>query len=373
VTGEIPTLLVELEALCERIGRRAQFMEVCGTHTVSVFRNGIRPILPENLRLVSGPGCPVCVTAQRHIDAALDIAGRSGVMVATYGDMLRVPGRSGSLETLRAAGARVRVVNSARAALQLAREHPDCDVVFLAVGFETTAPATAAIVLEAERDGVDNLSILMCHKLVVPAMLMLLETRDPGRPGLDGFLCPGHVSVIIGANAYEPIVERHAKPCVVAGFEADQILTGLVHLARQVAQDRATLENVYSAVVSAEGNTVAQKLVDRVFTVVDTVWRQLGTIPQSGHELAPPYRRFDAVQRFELMIGEDEDHPKCRCGDVIQGIVEPWECTLCGSRCTPRSPVGPCMVSSEGTCAAWYKYGRNLPGYSACAEKETGS
>ena len=372
MNGKIPTLRTELHALCERIGRRVQFMEVCGTHTMSVFRNGIRALLPNNLRLVSGPGCPVCVTAQRYIDAALDIAGRSSVMVATYGDMMRVPGRSGSLERLRATGARIQVVNSARAALQMARVHPDCEVVFLAVGFETTAPATAATILEADRDGVENFSALICHKLVVPAMLALLETSDPDGPGLDGFLCPGHVSVIIGANAYQPIVERHAKPCVVAGFEADQILSGLVHLTRQLAQGRTTLENVYSAVVSAEGNTVAQELVNRVFVVADTVWRQLGTIPRSGQELAPPYERFDAVRRFEVVIGEDEDHAECRCGEMIQGKVQPWQCPLFGKECTPFSPIGPCMVSSEGTCAAWYKYGRDLPDRSVSAVREVG-
>ena len=373
MSEKIPALRTELDALCEQMERGVQFMEVCGTHTVSIFRHGIRSILPENLRLVSGPGCPVCVTAQRYIDAALEIAGREGVIVATYGDMMRVPGRSGSLETLRAAGARIRVVNSARAALRLSRQHPDDQVVFLAVGFETTAPTTAATILEAEHDGIENFSVLMGHKLIVPAMLALLETNDSDRPGLDGFLCPGHVSVIIGADAYRPIVERHAKPCVVAGFEPEQILSGLVHLARQVVKGGAALENVYSAVVSAEGNAVAQKLVDRVFVVTDTVWRQLGTIPQSGQDFAPPYRRFDAARRFEVVFGEDEDHAACHCGEVIQGQVEPPQCALFGKQCTPLSPIGPCMVSSEGTCAAWYKYGGDLPGRSARSVREPGS
>jgi len=218
-----------------------------------------------------------------------------------------------------------------------------------------TAPATAATVLEADRDGIENFSALLCHKLVVPAMLALLEAGDVP---LDGFLCPGHVSVIIGADAYRPVVERHARPCVVAGFEPEQILTGLVALLRQISEGRAALENVYSAVVSAAGNRVALELLERVFVPADAVWRELGTIPHSGLEFAEPYRRFDAVERFGLTIGEDDDHPGCLCGEVIQGKVEPAECPLFADECTPLNPVGPCMVSSEGTCAAWYKYNR---------------
>jgi len=341
--------------LCARIGRPVRFMEVCGTHTVSIFRGGIRSLLPDSLRLVSGPGCPVCVTAQRHIDAAIHLAARDDVILATYGDMLRVPGRGGSLEGLRAAGGQIRVIQSARGALRLARENPDKQVVFLAIGFETTAPATAVTVLEAEHDSQDNFSVLMCHKLVVPAMLALLQARDAP---LDGFLCPGHVSVVIGADAYRPLVEQHGKACVIAGFEPDQILGGLLHLVQQVAEGRAAVENVYAAVVTPGGNRVALDLLQRVFVPADAPWRALGVIPRSGLELAAPYRRFDALERFHVELGEDGDHPACRCGEVIQGKVEPDQCALFASECTPLAPVGPCMVSSEGTCAAWYKYRR---------------
>ena len=351
----IGQLRQELDALCSRVDRGIKFMEVCGTHTVSIFRSGLRSILPPNLGLVSGPGCPVCVTAQRHIDAAIELAATADVTLATYGDMMRVPGKRGSLEKLRAAGADIRVVNSARSALALARENPGRQVVFLAVGFETTAPATAAMILEAERQGTENLSILVCHKLVVPAMLTLLAAEDVP---LDGFLCPGHVSVIIGAGAYQPVVTQHARPCVVVGFEPEQIITGLIRLVRQVVEQRATLENVYTAAVTDEGNIVALKLLNQVFVTADTPWRALGTIPQSGLELAPPYERFDAMRRFSLTLGDDEDHPGCLCGQVIQGKAEPRECTLFGTVCTPLEPVGPCMVSSEGTCSAWYKYNR---------------
>ncbi len=355
MSEKIEALRGELGTLCERIGRRVQIMEVCGTHTMSIFRTGIRSMLPANLRLVSGPGCPVCVTAQRHIDAAIRLAARDGVIMATYGDMMQVPGRDGSLEKRRATGARIQVINSARSALNLARENVNRQVVLLAVGFETTAPATAATVLEAERDGVENFSVLMCHKLVMPAMLALLEAGDVP---LDGFLCPGHVSVIIGADAYRPVVERYGKACVVAGFEPEQILAGLVHLLRQIAEQRVAVENVYPAVVGAQGNLVALELLNRVFVPADTFWRALGVIPRSGLDLLPAYSRFDALRRFEIELGEDEDHPGCRCGEVIQGKVDPDACALFAQECTPLTPIGPCMVSNEGTCAAWYKYNR---------------
>ena len=344
----------ELTDLCEAVGRRVQIMEVCGTHTVSFFRSGIRSILPANLRLISGPGCPVCVTAQRHIDAAIELADREGVILATYGDMLRVPGRLGSLEKMRAKGACVRVVNSARTALGIARTHPNRSVVFLGVGFETTAPATAAVVLEAEREGVENFGVLLCHKLVVPALLALLQAGDVP---LDGFICPGHVSVIIGSEAYRPVVARHDKPCVVAGFEPVQLLTGLVHLLRQIKSGRAQLENVYPAVVNKKGNGAALALMALVFTPADAPWRELGVIPESGLELRPKFRRFDALRRFGVVLGDDRDHPSCKCGEVIQGKVEPADCPLFDRGCTPLTPIGPCMVSGEGTCAAWFKYG----------------
>ncbi|HPM22408.1 MAG TPA: hydrogenase formation protein HypD [Phycisphaerae bacterium] len=350
-----PQLVSRLRELCRGREPRIQLMEVCGTHTVAIFRTGLRGLLPPELRLVSGPGCPVCVTAQRHIDAAIELAARPGVILATYGDMLRVPGRRGSLERLRAEGATIHVVNSARTALDLAREHADRQVVFLGVGFETTAPATAATVLEADREGIKNFCVLMCHKLVVPAMRALLNAGDVP---LDGFLAPGHVSVIIGAAAYAPIVAEHHRPVVIAGFEPDQILRGLVALVRQVCEARAAIENVYSAVVTDAGNCVALDLLAKVCVPADTAWRELGTIPQSGLELAPPYRRFDALERFGVQLGADENHPLCRCGEVITGKAEPADCPAFADACTPLSPIGPCMVSSEGTCAAWYKYNR---------------
>jgi len=350
-----------IAALARRCDRPIRLMEVCGTHTVSIFRSGLRSILPENIRLISGPGCPVCVTAQRHIDAAIDIASRDGVILATYGDMLRVPGRHGSLEQQRARGASIQVIYSASGALELAEKNPQRTVVFVAVGFETTAPATAAVVLEAERRGLDNLFFLAAHKRVVPAMLALLA---PGDVPLDGFLCPGHVSVIVGAEAYRPIVAGWRKPCVVAGFEPLQIMLGIERLLGQIVSSDCRLDNVYTVAVTPDGNTVAQGLIATVFEPAVAVWRAMGTIPDSGFDWRPKYRRFDALGRFGVELGEDDDPPGCRCGEVIQGKLTPGECPLFDRGCSPTRPIGPCMVSSEGTCAAWYKYNR-FPGRAA--------
>lgn len=355
MTARLDNLFRELREAAGQLLRPVQYMEVCGTHTVSFYRSGLRDLVPENIRLISGPGCPVCVTAQRHIDAAIALSREPGVILVTYGDMLRVPGKLGSLEATRAAGAQVRVITAARTALEIAVANPEATVVFLAVGFETTAPATAATLLEADRRNIDNFAVLMCHKLVVPAMLTLLRNKDTA---LDGFLCPGHVSVIIGSSAYRPVVEQYAKPCVVAGFEPEQMLRGILHLVRQSLAGEARLENIYQAVVRSDGNPTAQRLMAETFVAETTPWRALGEMPASGLGLAPRYAHFDAVRRFGLTMGEDDDDPACRCGEVIQGKVQPVECPLFGRGCTPITPIGPCMVSSEGTCAAWYKYNR---------------
>jgi hydrogenase expression/formation protein HypD len=353
--ADLSSLLKEIAHWAAAIRRPIRIMEVCGTHTVSIFRHGLRSLFPENLYLISGPGCPVCVTAQRHIDAAIELSNYPGVMLATYGDMVRVPGRLGSLEHRRAQGADVRVINSARSCLDLATRYPDRQIVFVAVGFETTAPATAVAILEAVQRGIKNFSILAAHKLVVPAMIALLEE---GEVVLDGFLCPGHVSVIIGSEAYRPVVERFAVPCVVAGFEPKGILAAIAALLRQIAHRQARIENPYEVAVSPRGNRIAAKLLDQVFQVSDTPWRALGIIPESGLELRSQFKQFDALNRFHVELTDDRDHPACRCGEVIQGKTTPDECTLFATACTPANPIGPCMVSSEGTCSAWYKYHR---------------
>ncbi len=346
------TLIRHIRDVAASVGT-ARIMEVCGTHTVALFRSGIRSLLPENVRLISGPGCPVCVTSQGFIDAACELASREGITVCTYGDMVRVPGRKGSLADRRARGARVMVVYSARDALQFAVKNPDRRVVFLAVGFETTAPATAVTLVEADRNNVENFFVLTAHKRVVPAMLALVAG---GEVAIDGFLCPGHVSVVIGSDAYLPVVEKGNWPCVVAGFEPHQMLRGILRLLEQISRDEAKLENVYRSAVSPKGNAQALAILDRVFTPAPAVWRAIGTIPDSGLDLREPFARFDARSRLDLEIGEDYDPPGCRCGEVIQGKIDPVECGLFGTTCSPAQPVGPCMVSGEGTCSAWYKY-----------------
>lgn len=337
------------------IDRRVTYMEVCGTHTMAAFRTGLHGLLPDSVTLLSGPGCPVCVTAQGDIDQLIGLAMDRDVTICSYGDMLRVPGRRGSLEQARGRGADVRVVYSSLDAVKLAQREPTRQVVFAAVGFETTAPATAAAVLEAERLHLDNFACLTSHKRILPAMLALLESGDIA---LDGFLCPGHVSVVIGSEAYRPIVERFGLPCVIGGFEDLLMAEAIADLTELTRDGRAALVNRYPQVVTAGGNRAAQQLLDHAFEVGDARWRGLGEIPDSAMVLRSAYERFDAVKRFGLSAADDAEPAGCRCGEVIRGLVTPAECRLFGSACTPVQPIGPCMVSSEGTCQAWFKYAR---------------
>lgn len=343
-----------MTSACEALGRRINIMEVCGTHTVSIFRNGIRSILPKDLRLLSGPGCPVCVTDQGYIDIVLQLAGRDDCIIATYGDMIRVPGKNGSLET-KQTNADVKVVLSSEDALQLAKDNPEKTVIFIAVGFETTAPATAVVVKEAAAESMENFCILSGHKLVVPAMRALLGGMNHN---IDAFLCPGHVSAIIGSGAFARIVDEFKRPCVVAGFEPLQIIEALGEICRQLSTGKAELKSMYDAVVTKQGNTVAQKIIDDCFEPADGHWRGLGKIEKSTLELKNKYGRFDAFRRFNITEVPGEELGGCRCGEVLCGLIEPPECNLFGKSCTPQKPVGPCMVSSEGACAAWFKYNR---------------
>lgn len=348
--------IAQLSVGLARGGRNIQIMEVCGTHTMAIARSGMRQRLPKNLRLVSGPGCPVCVTDQSYMDQAVWLADAKGFappIIATYGDMVRVPGRVGSLGEARARGAAIEVVYSADQAVELAQRTPGRQVVFLAVGFETTAPGTALAVMRAKAQGLDNFSCLVAHKLVLPAMRVLLSDPDLQ---LDAFLCPGHVSVILGYDAYAPIVEQYRRPCVVAGFDALQVAKGVVVILEQLAGGKLEATSVYPA-VSAGGNAAARELLAEVFEVTDARWRAIGTIPGSGLSLRGDYAAFDAARRFSVPEMESYELPGCRCGDVICGRTLPEECKLFGRRCTPLDPVGPCMVSSEGACAAAYKYG----------------
>ena len=332
-------------------------MEICGTHTVAIRRTGLRSLLPERVRLVSGPGCPVCVTPQGVIDALVDLAGRQGVTVATFGDMMRVPGTRSSLEREKARGRRIAVCYSVLEAMDLARRERGETVVFAAVGFETTAPGTAVALEAARAEGLRNFTVLSAHKWMIPAMEALLAG---GEVRIDGFLCPGHVSVIIGSGAYEPIAARYKRPCVVAGFTAEQVLAGVGAILRQLAAGEGRVANVYEDAVRPEGNPEALAHLARVFERGTAVWRGLGPIPESGMDLAAPFADFDAARRLGLAWPPAEtgaDAHGCRCGDVIRGALEPRECPLFGRACTPGRPVGPCMVSREGSCQAEYRFG----------------
>jgi len=343
--------------LCARFRpphRTVHIMEVCGTHTMAIAAAGLKSLLPPELKLTSGPGCPVCVTDQTYVDQAVMLAARDDVAIATYGDMMRVPGQGGSLSDARAGGARVEVVYSADAAVELARQLSDRQVVFLGVGFETTAPGTALAVLRARNEGIANFSVLVSHKLVVPAMRALLSDETNL---IDGFLCPGHVSVIIGCRAYDELVRDFNRPCVVAGFDPPQILIGIEEILRQLLDGSARSCSVYPS-VSPDGNAQARKMTEQVFARCDAQWRALGAIPLSGLRLRGEFRSFDALERFDLPEVQSHEPPGCRCGDVICGRCDPHDCALFANRCTPRDPVGPCMVSSEGACAAAYKYER---------------
>ncbi len=347
-----PVLLTRLsEQLRGMAVPPATLMEVCGTHTVAIARYGLRQALPEGVRLISGPGCPVCVTPQDQIDLFIALGGIGGVTLATFGDMVRVPGTDKSLEEARAEGVELLIVYSPMDALEAAARRPEEQVVFFGIGFETTAPAVALAILEAKRRGLGNFSVLCAHKLIPPAMMALLDSEVR----VDGFICPGHVSVIIGSDAYQPVAER-GKPCVVTGFEPADVLAAVRMLLLQVKDGRSEVELEYTRAVRPEGNPKAQALLRQVFRVSDARWRGLGTIPQSGYELAEEFQELDAEQRFGVEPPESREPAGCRCGDVLRGAIEPPECPLYGKSCTPRKPVGSCMVSSEGACQAHYRY-----------------
>ncbi|MBB5348112.1 hydrogenase formation protein HypD [Desulfoprunum benzoelyticum] len=336
------------------VTRPMRIMEVCGSHTMAIFRNGIRSILPDGLELISGPGCPVCVTSASHMDAFIAMADRPGVRVAIFGDLFRVPGSRGSLANASSRGAKVDIVYSPIDALDLAARHPQDLVVFLGVGFETTTPTIAATILAARNRNISNFAVFATQKTVPPALTVLLE--DPELQ-LNGLLCPGHVSAIIGAGAYIPFAEKYHIACVVAGFETTDLLTSLIMLAQQIGAGEARVENAYARAVSWEGNTRAQQMVAEIFEPCDTQWRGLGLIPGSGLKIREKYRDFDAEVRLHVTLPPADEPKGCRCGDILKGISNPRQCPLFGNRCTPASPVGPCMVSSEGTCAAFHKYG----------------
>ena len=346
-------ILREIEGLLKARGR-VRIMEVCGTHTVSIFQHGIKSMLPHEISLISGPGCPVCVTSQGDIDQMIGLSLKDGVQIVTFGDMLKVPGTKGSLKHAMARGARVHVVYSPMDAITFCQRHPTHEVVFLGIGFETTAPAIASVIKRAKTLGIENFSVFASMKLIPPALYALLSS---GEVETDALLCPGHVSSIIGAHAYGGIAKDFGIPCVVSGFEPGDILLAIWAILRQLARGEARVENMYKRAVTDHGNERAKAVMDEVLCPEDTVWRGLGTIPGSGLGIRQDFHDLCAKRRFSL-VPEDVPEPRgCACGEILKGKKAPPDCPLFGKRCTPSSPVGPCMVSTEGTCQAYYRFG----------------
>jgi hydrogenase expression/formation protein HypD len=348
----LKTLVETIKREAARLDKPPKLMEVCGTHTVAIFRNGIRELLEGFVELISGPGCPVCVTPDSLIDRAIAYA-RQGCVVASFGDMLRVPGTEASLLTARAGGARVAVVTSPLETVALAKANLHREVLFLAVGFETTAPGTALLLERVISEHLTNVKIIPGHKVIPPAMEVLLS--DPSR-SISGFLCPGHVSSIIGIKPYFPISRKYRVPCVVTGFEAADILEAILMLVRQLNAGRSETENQYRRGVRPEGNLKAQALLERYFVTGDTEWRGFGMMEQSGLLLRQEYQAFDAVRTLPAELPLPRSIKGCKCGEVLRGVTTPDRCGLFGRECTPQSPVGPCMVSGEGVCLTYYRY-----------------
>ncbi len=344
------------EGLIERIRRirtpPIQLMEVCGTHTVSIFRYGIRGLLPEQIRLVSGPGCPVCVTPNQDIDLAIALCRQKGVMMVTFGDMMKVPGTTSSLQKEKAEGREVRIIYSPLEALKLAKENPNRKVVFFAIGFETTSPTIATAVLKTKEESIDNLFFLNSQKRIPPALYALLQSR---RSKVDGLLLPGHVSTILGTKPYQFIAKEFGRPAVITGFEPLDILQGVWMLVKQIEENRAEVEVQYRRAVREEGNPLAIQKIEEVFHRSHARWRGLGGIPQSGYDFKDPFKALDA-RNFDVEVEPSREHPECLCGDVLQGIRTPPECRLFKRICHPENPMGPCMVSVEGTCHTYFKY-----------------
>jgi len=336
-----------------RATRPLRLMEFCGGHTHVIFRFGLRQMLAPHVQLRSGPGCPVCVSAAGDLDRAIALAGVPGAILTTFGDMLRVPGSRGDLQAARAAGADVRVVYSALDALEIARKNPDRQIIFLGVGFETTAPTVAAALLQAEGETLPNFSVYSLHKLTPPAVRAIL---DAGEVALDGIIGPGHVSAIVGSDAWGFLPRQYGISCAVSGFEPLDILAAIAGLVECAAEGRPAVVNAYARGVRPAGNRTAQEIMGRVFCVGPAEWRGFGVIPDSGLHLRDELAQRDAARRFPIQVAPAREPAGCRCGEVLRGVIEPPECRLFRRVCSPNAPIGPCMVSAEGSCAAYYRY-----------------
>jgi hydrogenase expression/formation protein HypD len=345
----------QITALCEP-GRNYKIMEVCGGHTHTIYRYGVQDHLPENIELVHGPGCPVCVIPMGRVDDGIAIAEHDDVILTCFGDMMRVPGGRGSFLEANARGADIRMVYSPLDALRIARQNPDRQVVFYAIGFETTAPSTALTVRRAAEEGIENFSVFCSHVTIIPAIKAILDSPDLR---LDAFIGPGHVSTVIGCRPYEWIPKSWGMPLVCAGFEPLDLLQSVYMIMKQLSEGRAEVENQYGRVVPYDGNPTALQVLADVFTLRPFFeWRGLGSIAHSALQLSPKYARFDAELRYDLPGVRVADPKACQCGEVLKGVLKPWECKVFGTACTPETPIGTCMVSSEGACAAYYNYGQ---------------
>ncbi|HXF56489.1 MAG TPA: hydrogenase formation protein HypD [Actinomycetota bacterium] len=348
-------LATQIAALCEP-GREYKFMEVCGGHTHTIYKHGLEDYLPDNLTLVHGPGCPVCVIPMGRVDDAIYIAEQPDVIMTSFGDMMRVPGSTGAFFDANARGCDIRMVYSPLDSLRIARDNPDRHVVFMAIGFETTAPSTAMTILRAAAEGIENFSVFCNHVTIIPAIKAILDSPDMR---LDGFIGPGHVSTVIGCRPYEFIARDYGKPLVVAGFEPLDILTAIYMLLRQLVEGRCQVENQYTRVVSWNGNLRALQVINEVMELRPYFeWRGLGFISHSALKLRDAYARYDAERIFDVPGVRVADPKACQCGEVLKGVIKPWECKVFGTACTPETPIGTCMVSPEGACAAYYNYGR---------------
>ena len=352
-------LLEAITDLCDQLcgdGRVFRFMEVCGGHTHTIYRHGLEHLLPPGVELIHGPGCPVCVIPMGRVDDANWLARQPGVIFTTFGDMMRVPGTHGSLLQAKAEGADVRFVYSPLDALKIAQDNPTRQVIFFAVGFETTAPSTAVTLARAKALGVPNFSVFSNHVLIEPPLRAILDSKEVA---LDGFIGPGHVSTVVGTKCFQFIPDEYHLPIIATGFEPLDILQTIEMLLRQEAEGRCEVENQYARVVRPDGNPAALALMAQVFTVRDEFeWRGLGWLPKSGYAIAEAYADFDAERRFQVPGVRVADPPACECGAVLRGAIKPWACQVFGTACTPETPIGTCMVSPEGACAAYYNFGR---------------
>ena len=344
------------EQIARMTDRPLKLMEVCGGHTHTIFKYGIEDLLPPNIEMIHGPGCPVCVIPLGRVDDSISIAAQPNVIFTTFGDMMRVPGSKTNLIAAKATGADVRMVYSPLDALKIAKKNPERHVVFLALGFETTAPSTAMTVLQAAKDGVKNFSVFCNHIMIIPALKAMLDSPDLK---LDGFVGPGHVSTVIGTRCYEFVTNEYGKPLVVSGFEPLDVLQSVYMIVKQVIEGRSEVENQYARVVPRDGNQKALEAIFEVFEPRDYFeWRGLGSIPRSGMKMRSKYAPFDAELKFAVPGLRIADPKACQCGEILKGVKKPWECKVFGTACTPETPIGSCMVSSEGACAAYYNFGR---------------